>query len=315
MNLTQKDNTLVSICIPVLNEEQAIPALVARLDSVALKLPAYSFEYIFSDNASTDNTWQTILDCAKNNSRIRAMRFSKNFGFQNSIVTNYAHASGRAVIQIDADLQDPPELISDFLAKWEEGFKVVYGIRQERPEGLLIRLFRNSGYRFIDALSEHRIPRNVGDFRLIDESVVQEILKQSHSNIYLRGLVASLGFSEIGIPYSRNSRTVGESKFPVKKIFTLGMAGLLNYSTVPLRLATYLGGFVLLMTSLGALYSIASYFMVDNIPRGFTSTQVYLLASIGLNSFFLGIIGEYILRIYRILRKDPVAIIEKSINL
>ena len=315
MSSMQNGTTLVSICIPVLNEEAAIPALITRLDSVTSQLPNYSFEYIFSDNASVDKTWDTILECAKNNPRIRAIRFSKNFGFQNSIVTNYAHASGQAVIQIDADLQDPPELIPEFLAKWEDGYKVVYGVRQERQEGLLIRIFRASGYRFIDVLSEHRIPRNVGDFRLIDQAVVQEVLKQSHANIYLRGLVASLGFSEIGIPYARNSRQVGESKFPVRKIFTLGMTGLLNYSTVPLRLATYLGGFVLLLTFLGSLYSIASYFFVDNIPRGFTSTQVYLLASIGLNSFFLGIIGEYVLRIYRILRRDPVAIIDKRLNL
>jgi glycosyltransferase involved in cell wall biosynthesis len=314
MIIRQKNTVLISICIPVLNEEEAIPVLVARLDEIVSKLPEYSFEYIFSDNASTDDTWETILDCAKSNARIRAIRFSKNFGFQNSILTNYAHASGQAIIQIDADLQDPPELISEFLMKWQDGYKVVYGIRQERQEGLFLKLFRSSGYRFIDALSEHRIPRNVGDFRLIDKVVVDEILKQSHSNIYLRGLVASLGFSEIGIPYARNSRMVGESKFPVKKIFTLGMAGLLNYSTVPLRLATYLGGFVLLLTFLASLYSIASYFIVDNIPRGFTSTQVYLLASIGLNSFFLGIIGEYILRIYRILRKDPITIIDKRLN-
>lgn len=314
MILREKNTVLISICIPVLNEEEAIPVLVARLDAVVSKLPEYSFEYIFSDNASTDDTWETILDCAKNNARIRAIRFSKNFGFQNSILSNYAHASGQAIIQIDADLQDPPELISEFLMKWQDGYKVVYGIRQERQEGLFLKLFRSSGYRFIDALSEHRIPRNVGDFRLIDKVVVDEILKQSHSNIYLRGLVASLGFSDIGIPYARNSRMVGESKFPVKKIFTLGMAGLLNYSTVPLRLATYLGGFVLLLTFLASFYSIASYFVVDNIPRGFTSTQVYLLASIGLNSFFLGIIGEYILRIYRILRKDPVTIIDKRLN-
>ena len=315
MNVGQRKVALVSICIPVMNEEEAIPSLIARLDQMAATVPQYEFEYVFSDNASSDKTWDVILELARRNPRIRAVGFSKNFGFQNSIVTNYAHTSGQAIIQIDADLQDPPELIPQFLKFWESGYKIVYGVRQERPDGILTRVFRTWGYKVIDALSEHRIPRNVGDFRLIDRVVVEEVLKQNHLNMYLRGLIASLGFSEIGIPYDRNSRVVGQSKFPIRKIFTLGMTGLLNYSTVPLRLATYLGGLVLFLTLIASIYSISSYFFVDNIPRGFTSTQVYLLASIGLNSFFLGIIGEYILRIYRILRKDPVAIIDRKINL
>ena len=185
MDVELRKVVLVSICIPVMNEEESIPSLLVRLDQMAATVPQYEFEYVFSDNASTDKTWDVILESARSNSRVRTVGFSKNFGFQNSIVTNYAHASGQAIIQIDADLQDPPELIPQFLKFWESGYKVVYGVRQERPDGVFIRVFRSWGYKVIDALSEHRIPRNVGDFRLIDRVVVNEILKQNHLNILI----------------------------------------------------------------------------------------------------------------------------------
>ena len=306
---------LISVCIPVFNEEEILVDLYQRLVILARTENRYNFEFIFSDNASVDSTWSLVKGLSESDSRVKGIRFSKNFGFQNSILANYAQSSGAAAIQIDADLQDPPELVSDFLRAWELGASVVYGIRVERPESVFWRIIRKSGYVLVDILSETKIPRGAGDFRLLDRKVLDALLAQSHSNPYIRGVIASLGFKQVGIPYARVAREKGESKFPLRQVLGLGFQGIINHSTVPLRLATYLGGGVLLLSLFTSAYSLVTHFTNSNLPPGFTTTQLYLLASIGLNSLFLGIIGEYLLRIYRILRTEPVVIIDEEANL
>jgi glycosyltransferase involved in cell wall biosynthesis len=306
---------LISVCIPVFNEEEILVDLYQRLVILARTENRYNFEFIFSDNASIDSTWSLVKGLSESDSRVKGIRFSKNFGFQNSILANYAKSSGAAAIQIDADLQDPPELISDFLRAWELGASVVYGIRVERPENVFWRIIRKFGYVLVDLMSETKIPRGAGDFRLLDRKVLDALLAQSHSNPYIRGVIASLGFKQVGIPYARVAREKGESKFPLRQVLGLGFQGIINHSTVPLRLATYLGGGVLLLSLFTSAYSLVTHFTNSNLPPGFTTTQLYLLASIGLNSLFLGIIGEYLLRIYRILRTEPVVIIDEEANL
>lgn len=305
---------LISICIPVLNEEEVLIDLYKRLNNLARAENKYDFEFIFSDNASVDSTWIIVKELSQSDYRVKGIRFSKNFGFQNSILANYSKSRGAAAIQMDADLQDPPELISDFLRAWESGASVVYGIRVERPENVLWQVIRKFGYIMVDLLSENKIPRGAGDFRLLDRKVLDALLAQSHSKPYIRGVIASLGFEQVGIPYSRAAREKGESKFPLHQVLGLGFQGIINHSTVPLRLATYLGGGVLLLSLLTSAYSLITHFTNSNLPPGFTTTQLYLLASIGFNSLFLGIIGEYLLRIYRILRTEPIAIIAQEVN-
>lgn len=306
---------LVSISIPVLNEEGNLQALYQRLTALAERMrDRCDLEFVFSDNHSDDRTWDMLGELAAGDARVRAIRFSKNFGFQRSILANYLHTRGDAILQIDADLQDPPELLEQFFALWQQGYKVVYGIRRQRPEGWMISQFRRLGYWVIDKFSEHPIPQNVGDFRLIDRRVMQTLASSNTPNPYLRGMIAGLGFRETGIVYDRDARLVGESKFGVGRLIKLGMTAIFNHSTAPLRIASMLGGAMLMVSVAGMVYYLFMRLFQPELPRGFISTQILILFGIGLNAFLLGIIGEYLLRIYVILRNDPIAIVEQSIN-
>lgn len=307
---------LISISIPVLNEEQNIDALYRRLCAVADRMAdRCRLEFVFSDNHSDDRTWTLLAALAERDSRVRAIRFSKNFGFQRSILANYMHTRGDAVMQIDADLQDPPELLEVFYEKWRSGYQVVYGVRRARPEGVMLRAFRKIGYWIIDKISEHPIPRDVGDFRLIDRKIVDLLVRVKTTNPYLRGTIAGLGFNQTGIPYDRDARVAGKSKFNVNRLLRLGLTAVFNHSTVPLRVASFLGVVILTMSVIGAAYYALLKLTNPDLPQGLASIHILVLFGIGLNSFLLGIIGEYILRIYLVLRDDPVAVVENYLNI
>ncbi|CAG4887745.1 glycosyltransferase family 2 protein [Paraburkholderia saeva] len=307
---------LISISVPVLNEADNLDALYARLrqlgDTMADRC---RLEFLFTDNHSSDATWEKLAALARADSRVRAIRFSKNVGFQRSILANYMHARGDAVMQIDADLQDPPELLERFFQLWRDGYHVVYGIREKRPEGKLINAFRKVGYWVVDKLSEHTIPRDAGDFRLVDRKVIDGLQRYRSSNPYLRGLIAGMGFKQIGVPYERAARVAGASKFGVAQLVRLGLAGVFNHSVLPLRLATYGGLFLLGLTALGAIYYVFLRAFHPELPRGLASIHILVLFGIGFQSLLLGILGEYLLRIYLILRAEPVAIAEDMLNL
>lgn len=309
------ERPLISISIPVLNESGNIEALYRRLDALASKMKdRCDLEFVFSDNHSDDNTWAMLADLAKKDPRVKAIRFSRNFGFQRSILANYMHTKGDAVMQIDADLQDPPEMLEEFFARWQQGHEVVYGVRRKRPEGWLLNNFRRLGYWAIDKVSEHPIPRDVGDFRLIDRKVVDVLLSTKTANPYLRGMIAGIGFNQTGITYDRDARVAGESKFNVSRLVRLGLTAVLNHSTVPLRAASFVGILILAASVLGALYYLLLRFTHPELPQGLASIHVLVLFGIGLNAFLLGIIGEYLLRIYLVLRADPVAVVQQSLN-
>jgi dolichol-phosphate mannosyltransferase len=307
---------LISISVPVLNEEQNIETLYGRLCALAEKMAdRCELEFVFSDNHSDDRTWSLLTRLAESDSRVRAIRFSKNFGFQRSILANYMHTRGDAVMQVDADLQDPPELLEAFYEKWRDGYQVVYGVRKARPEGFLLRTFRKVGYWIIDKVSEYPIPRDVGDFRLIDRKIVDLLTKIKTANPYLRGTIAGLGFNQTGIPYDRDARVAGKSKFNVNRLLRLGLTAVFNHSTVPLRAASFVGVLILTMSFVGAVYYVFLRLFNPDLPRGLASIHILVLFGIGLNSFLLGIIGEYILRIYLVLRADPVAVVENCLNM
>jgi polyisoprenyl-phosphate glycosyltransferase len=307
---------LISITIPVLNEEGNIETLYGRLCTLADKMAdRCDLEFVFSDNHSDDRTWSLLSRLAERDSRVRAIRFSKNFGFQRSILANYMHTRGDAVMQVDADLQDPPEMLEAFYEKWCSGYQVVYGVRKARPEGTLLRAFRKVGYWVIDKISEHPIPKDVGDFRLIDRKIVDLLVKVKTASPYLRGTIAGLGFNQTGIPYDRDARTAGKSKFNVGRLLRLGLTAVFNHSTVPLRAASFVGVLILLVSLIGALYYVFLKLSHPLLPQGLASIHILVLFGIGLNAFLLGIIGEYILRIYLVLRADPVAVVEQSLNM
>lgn len=313
--MTESQRKLLSIAVPVLNEEENIDPLYSRLDKLSEEMHSEcDFEFIFSDNNSDDSTWAMLKVLATRDERVKAVRFSKNFGFQRSILANYMHASGDAVVQVDADLQDPPELIKEFYERWEEGYDVVYGVRKQRAEGFIQNSFRSIGYWIINKLSEGDIPRDTGDFRLVDRKVLSTLFATRSATPYLRGEIANLGFRQIGIDYQRDARVAGASKFNLSRLMSLGLSAVFNHSTIPLRIGSYIGLFVTMLAILGAIYYVALRIFQPGIPPGLASIHILVLFGIGLNSFLLGLVGEYILRIYLLVRREPVAVIEDYIG-
>jgi dolichol-phosphate mannosyltransferase len=305
---------LLSVVVPVYNEEGNIEPLYAAVAAVMARLP-YDWELVFTDNCSTDATFAELAALAARDPRVRVFRFSRNFGFQRSIYTGYSKARGAAAIQIDCDLQDPPELIVDFVRAWEQGYKIVYGVRKKRVEGFVITLLRKVFYRLIDLLSEDHLPHDAGDFRLVDRTVLDVLKRIEDQSPYLRGTLATLGFAQKGIEYDRAGRTHGESKFRIRDLVGLAVDGILAHSTVPLRMATYTGVVVSVLTFIGVVvYTLGRIFFGSQWPPGFATTTLLLLLSLSLNAIFLGVIGEYVGRIYREVRKRPISIVERSID-
>lgn len=313
--LNQLPKQLVSICVPILNEAPNLRALIDSLRKVTDAEKDYEFEFVFTDNASTDESFEILSELALTEPRIKALKFSRNFGFQKSILTNYHHARGDAAIQIDADLQDPPEMISFFLREWEKGFKVVYGIRRRRQEFFLINWARNIYYALISSISQSPVPIGAGDFRLIDRTILDHLNNIDEQTPYLRGLIADLGYPQTGIAYDRKKRQGGLSKFGLLSLIELGIDGITAQSIRPLRLMTLTGVIISGTAALMGLYYFVGWvFFFQKVPDGFSTITLLLLALIGLNSFFLGLLGEYVGRIFNNTRGLPFTIIDKKIE-
>ncbi len=309
------EKKLISFVVPVYNEEENVEALAARVAATMAALPAYDFEIVFTDNHSTDGTFAILRRLAAADPRVRAVRFSRNFGYQRSILTGYLRARGAAAIQLDCDLQDPPELIPRFLELWEGGHQVVYGVRRSRREAWWINAARSAFYRLIDSLSEDELPHDAGDFRLVDRRVIEELAKIEDSNPYLRGTLATLGFNQVGVPYDRGERARGISKFSLKDLVGLAIDGILNHSIVPLRVATYTGLLISLATFLALAWTaIGKIIFGQRWPAGFATITTLILLSLSLNAIFFGIIGEYLGRIYNQVKRKPLTIIEAELG-
>lgn len=312
----ERSKPLVSLVVPVYNEEDNIPLFYPAVREVIdLLATEYDFEFVFSDNHSTDRTPELLRALAKQDSRVRAYRLSRNFGYQRSILTAYLRSEGDVAIQLDVDLQDPPELIPVFLKKWREGSDVVYGIRKSRLESRRWKLARKLFYWLVDFLSEDPIPRDAGDFRLISRRVINELGRIGDPNPYLRGTIATLGFQQTGIDYARRARTVGTSKFSFYDNIKLALDGVVNQSVVPLRMATYIGLAISGLTVLASLGYLIAYFTVGfRAPAGFTTITVLILASLGINAMLLGIIGEYLGRMYLQMKNRSLSIVERELH-
>ncbi len=307
---------LISLVIPVYNEEANIdPFWLATNQAIAPLRERYDFEFVFTDNHSTDRTFARLAELAAREPEVRVIRFSRNFGYQKSIYTGYAACRGDAAIQLDVDLQDPPELIGTFLAHWENGFQVVYGVRTERKESWLMQAFRRAFYRLINSLSAEPLPLDAGDFRLLGRRALDELRKHRDAHPYIRGTTTLLGFNQMAVPYARQARRFGETKFSMPKLFELAADGILNHSIVPLRLASFIGFFVgfLTVVLIGG-YVMARFVFGQAWPRGFATTTVLILTGICLNALLLGIIGEYLGRIYVQVKGHPLVVVESTIN-
>ena len=307
--------TLISVIVPVYNEQDNIARTFAELKRVTDGLDGYVFEFIFTDNHSTDGTFAKLAALARDHPEVRVARFARNFGFHKSVLTGYRLAHGAAAIQIDADLQDPPAMFAAFLAKWREGHDVVVGIRRNRVEPRLLQRMRKSYYRLLTRLDGPHLIADAGDFRLIDASIIRSLRRIDDAHPYLRGLISSLARNQTGIVYDRDQRIHGESKFPVRNLVNMGMNGILTHSRAPLKLAFYTG-----ITVAFAAVVLMIVFAVSRLvwsvawPAGLATTQILLLLGIGMNGLFMGIIGIYIGRIYDQVRQRPTTVIAETVN-
>lgn len=315
MEIAEKRKRLITISVPVYDEEDNIASLMTRLKMFSESQPDYDFEFLFTDNASEDRTYERLAEEAKADPRVRVVRFSRNFGYQRSILTNFLMARGDAAVQVDADLQDPPEMIVQFLKHWEQGYKVVYGIRRRRSEARLMEACRKLYYRGIRSISDVNLPKDAGDFRLIDRTIIEHLRTIQDKSPYLRGLIAALGYRQIGIEYDRVQRTAGATKFNFLRLARLGIDGVVSQSTAPLHYITMFG-FVL--CALSGLVSVSYLFYWaanwQTIAAGFTTLVLLQLVTIGLNAAFLGVLGEYLARVTENVRGHPFVVIERTIN-
>jgi len=307
---------IISIIIPVYNEEKNVWNAYSETKKVFdTDLSKYDFEIIFTDNNSTDNTMLELEKIAVEDHRVKVVTFTRNFGFNKSLITGYRLAEGDAAIQLDCDLQDPPQLFKQFVELWEQGHDVVVGRRVNRPEAKWLLLLRKAFYRFLSNISQDNVVLDGGDFRLVDRTILDQLREIHDSTPYVRGLVSILSSNQTDIPYHRDKRRFGESKFPVIKLIGLALDGIVSHSTLPLRLATITGVIVTIITILLSLFYFSSKLIFDYpMPAGFATDVILQLLSISLNAIFLGVIGEYVARIHQQLRYTPITVIKKTIN-
>lgn len=316
MTNTTTTKKLISIIVPVLNEEENITPFYQSIIKIFNELDSkYNFEIIFTDNHSVDSTFEQLQKINSIDSRVKVYRFSRDFGYQHSILTGYKKSSGEAVIQLDCDLEDPPSLMVEFINLWEQGYQVVYGIRKNREESILLQIARKAFYRLINYISDDELPVDAGDFRLVDRTIIK-ILRNNHdADPYIRGEISLMGFNQIGIEYNRNKRLHGESKFSISSYIKLATDGILNHSIKPLRLSSITGIIISFITIIGIIiYFIGKIIYGMNWPDGYATIVILLLAGLSMNALFLGIIGEYLGRIYKQIKFDRDVIIEKSIE-
>ena len=304
----------LSIVIPVFNEENNIIPLLEKLVPVVSK---YDYEIIFVNDGSRDQTVNVIKTSAKNNKRIKLLSFNRNFGHQIALVAGYEIASGDAIVSMDADLQDPPSVIPEMIKKWENGAKIIYGKRQKRDvDSIFKKRTAEFFYRFINSLSDSNIPENVGDFRLIDREVVGFLTSLSEHAPFLRGLVAWSGFPEDFVYFERAKRNSGKTHYSVSKMLNFALDGITSFSVKPLRMATYMGFLTASFGFLGILYAIIGKFFLP-IPwvTGWTGLFVGVMFIGGVQLITIGIIGEYISKIYIEVLNRPHYLIKEKINI
>ncbi len=306
---------LVSIVIPVFNEEGNLPVLYERLSAV-LKIPALDYELLFVNDGSRDQSLALLKSYADQDSHIKIIDLSRNFGHQLAVTAGLDHCQGDCAVIIDADLQDPPELITELIVKWNSGYQVVYARRIKRKGEHFLKVFTaRIFYRLLKKLANIEIPLDTGDFRLIDRKVINNLKAMPERNRFIRGMVSWIGLRQTSVQYVREERLSGETKYPLFKMIRFALTGLTSFSLVPLQLASLFGFLVSAISFLAGLYTIyLKIFTVQTIP-GWTSLMIALLFLGGIQLITLGIIGEYIGRISEEVKQRPAYIVQDKINL
>jgi dolichol-phosphate mannosyltransferase len=301
----------ISIVAPCYNEEEVLPEFVSRTISV-IKCLNRPFEIILVNDGSKDSTLEIAISLAKKHPEIKVINFSRNFGHQAAVTAGIDYAEGKAVILIDADLQDPPEVINEMVQKWHEGYEVVYAQRRTREGETKFKLFTAKlFYRLFSLMTDKSVPENTGDFRLMDRKVVEEIKNMREKHRFIRGMVSWVGFKQIPVLYDRNARFAGETSYPFKKMLRFSLDAIISFSTIPLRFITLLGIFTIVVTVLfSAIILIIRIFQPEYFIPGFSVTTLLLLLFGGFQLFAIGIIGEYIGRIFEEIKNRPLYIIK-----
>ena len=308
----------MSIIVPVMNEEEAVGPFIERVTKVLAQLQdpaATSYEILFVDDGSHDRTLATITAASALDPRIRALSLSRNFGKEAALSAGLDHARGEAVVPLDVDLQDPPEILGSMLREWRAGNDIVYGVRDNRQtDSLPKRLTADLYYRAHNWLSQDKIPEHAGDFRLLDRKVVEVIRRLPERNRFMKGLFAWAGFKQASVRYHRETRAVGSTKFHYWKLWTLAIDGITSSSTVPLRVWSYLGGFVALGAICYSILIVVRTLLYGVEVPGYASLLVTILFLGGLQLLSLGVLGEYVGRIMIESKCRPIYVIRSIVG-
>ncbi len=304
----------INVVIPMYNEEAVFAQLVDRLDKL-LSNSSFSIEVILVDDGSTDQTPVLMRQLSLKDSRYKSIILSRNFGHQNALSAGLNEVEAeQAVFIIDADLQDPPELLDEFMSYREKGYDVVYAVRENRKENLFKRAAYRAFYRIMDKMSYIKIPIDSGDFSLISRRVVDTLNDMPEESRFLRGMRSWIGFRQIGLPYNRAERLAGESKYSLTKLFKLAFDGIFNFSEIPIKIITTSGLLVILSALVYLTYVVIKKVIFGNIPEGFTGLLFVTILFGGIQLVSLGLIGEYVLRIFFQVKNRPLYIIKERIR-
>ena len=307
----------ISVVIPMYCEEEVVDICYKRVVNNLKKLSdKYSYEIIFINDGSKDSTLEILKKIASNDDNVKIISFSRNFGHQAAVTAGIRNVTGDAIIIMDADLQDPPELFEGMIEKWEDGYEVVYGKRKTREgESIFKLLTARMFYNTLNKLSEIEIPKDTGDFRLVDRKVIDVIATLPEHNKFLRGLFSWVGFNQYAYEYNRVNRVAGKTKYPFKKMFKLATDGILSFSAKPLKIVGAIGIFSVVVSIIILIYSIVSYmFKLNSLTPGWTSIMCTMTFIGGIILISLWMIGEYIARIYEESLGRPEYIIDELIN-
>jgi glycosyltransferase involved in cell wall biosynthesis len=308
----------LSLIVPVKDEELAIPPFVLRIVQLLESIDdpvSRSFEILFVDDGSRDGTLECIRAANAADARVRGLSLSRNFGKEAALSAGLDRARGRAVVPIDVDLQDPPEVLVEMVAKWREGYDVVYGLREDRAnDSLSKRLTASLYYRTHNLLSREKIPEHAGDFRLLDRRVVDVIRALPERNRFMKGLFAWAGFRQAAVPYRRDTRNFGETKFNYLQLWALAIDGITSTSTIPLRVWSYLGGLVALGALVYSVFITARTLISGVDVPGYASLMVAVLFLGGLQLLSLGVLGEYVGRLMTETKGRPIYLIQEQIG-
>ncbi|WP_159969828.1 glycosyltransferase family 2 protein [Halpernia humi] len=307
-------NQKITIVIPVYNSAKFLHKTLKAVDDQR-KASNWDLELVLVEDGSPDNSFEVIEKLAQQYSYIKAVKLSRNFGHQIAVKTGLSYATGDYIAIIDDDLQDPPSLLPRFFAELEKGFEVAYGIRKNRKEGEVKKTAYKVFYRILNSISDTKIPIDSGDFCVMTKNVKEKMLTLNEQNPYLRGIRAWVGFKQIGLEYERSGRIEGESGYSLKKLIKIAKDGIFSFSSIPLQIITLLGNLGLVISILFSVFTIFRYFNNEIEVAGYTTMIILLLFFSSLILVSLGIIGEYIYRIYNEVRNRPYTIIEKTVNI